>query len=105
MSLFNAKDSAAIKKARGRYQVTGNKFSEEDIVRTVTLLSDLMREGKDGFFFVVGKENVSDDHAKAEGVSSVHNMSRKEVLDIILKTLDMDKGKLMRYSLMDSSLS
>ncbi len=105
MNFYDEKETKRIQDAGGRVSPE-NGYSEEEILKTTVLLRELMDASpRSGFFFVVGKDDIDEGTARAEGVSGVHNMSKKEVLDVVTRSLGMDEKAVMRYSLMVNSMN
>ena len=63
-------------------------------------MTALSGEDQEGFFILVKRNEISEDgktYVQSEGMARTRNVNRQYVLDLVLKSLDMDTKALLAY--------
>lgn len=101
MSIFDKKTEKEALKKGGRLEKEGS-YSPEEIEMAMRLVRELCEGKADGFFVVIHASPEGDHQTRAEGMMKVKNFGKDRVLDVVMKSIGMDKDAIQQYALLKS---
>lgn len=101
MSVFDKKTEKEALKAGGRLEREGG-YTPEEVEMAIRLTREIAENQADGFFIVVQTSKPNENQTKAEGMMKINKTDKMRVLEVVMRSIGMDREAMQQFLLLKS---